>query len=128
MPGGNDQDDDDDDDAGTDEAGEARTTSEPPAPPAARAIEEVRRLPALESLHKGGHLAYVVRESDYGCLARSFAAIYVLVLAFDRSFDEIRAERAIRDSLHRIERLVLALPPLDPQPLGQVMALRRRRR
>lgn len=127
TPGGNDLDDDDDHDGPSDDA-EARSTGEPPAPPAARAIDEVRRLPAIESLHKGGHLSYVVRETDYGCLARSFAAIYVLVLVFDRSFDEIRAERAIRDSLHKIERLVLALPPLDPQPMGQVMALRRRRR
>jgi len=41
-----------------------------------------------------------------------------------------RAERAAQESLPRIERLVLALPPLDPdpQPMGGVVALRRPRR
>ena len=52
---------------------------------------------------------------------------YVLVLVFEEPFDEIRAERAIQGRLGPIERLVLALPPLDPTPNVGVRAVRRRR-
>lgn len=94
-----------------------------------RAIGAIRRSPALAGLHKGRHLRHVERENDY-LLALSFSGIYVLCLVFDGPFDELRAERAAHESLPRIERLVLALPPLDPepQPMGGVIALRRRRR
>jgi hypothetical protein len=50
---------------------------------------------------------------------------------FAGEFDELRAERAVLESLHRIERLVLALPPLDPDPPRQgagVIAMGRPRR
>jgi hypothetical protein len=63
-------------------------------------------------------------------LALSFSGIYLLCLVFDAPFDELRAERAAHESLARIERLVLALPPLDPepQPMGGVISFRKRRR
>jgi hypothetical protein len=95
-----------------------------------RAIAAVRRLPALDGLHKGRHLRHVERGEDH-LLALSFSGIYILCLVFDGEFDELRAERAAADALPRIERLVLALPPLDPdppQPMGGVVALRARRR
>ncbi len=95
-----------------------------------RAIAAIRRLPALDSLHKGRHLRHVEREASF-YLAMSFSGIYILCLVFDGEFDELRAERAAAESLPRIERLVLALPPLDPdppQPMGGVVALRPRRR
>jgi hypothetical protein len=102
---------------------------DPPGTPNERALAAVRRLPQIETLHRGGHLNQTVREADFGYLARSFAGIYALVVVFDAPFDEIRAERAVRDSLPRIERLVLALPPFDPEPLpAGVVALRPRRR
>ncbi len=102
---------------------------EPPGTPNERALAAVRRLPQIETLHRGGHLNHTVRDADFGYLARSFAGIYALVVVFDGPFDEIRAERAVRDSLPRIERLVLALPPFDPEPLpAGVVALRPRRR
>jgi hypothetical protein len=102
---------------------------DPPGTPNERALAAVRRLPQIATLHRGGHLNQTVREADYGYLARSFAGIYALVVVFDAPFDEIRAERAVRDSLPRIERLVLALPPFDPEPLpAGVVALRPRRR
>lgn len=108
------------------------TKSEPPPPTLSdrtrRAVDEVRNLPTLATLRRGGHLAHVVREDDFGILARSFAGIYVLVVVFDHLFDELRAERAVRESLPRIERLVLALPPLDPDPTGNVTAMRQPRR
>jgi len=102
----------------------------PPSPLTTRAVAEIRALPATSMLHRGGHLAYNHRDADYGVVARSFAAIYVLLLVFDQAFDMIRAERALRDGLPMIERLVLALPPMDPEPAptAGVIALRRPRR
>jgi hypothetical protein len=94
------------------------------------AIATVRRLPALDGLHKGRHLRHVERDQCH-LLALSFSGIYILCLVFDGDFDELRAERAAADALPRIERLVFALPPLDPdppQPMGGVVALRARRR
>jgi hypothetical protein len=96
-----------------------------------RAIGAVRRLPALDGLHKGRHLRHVERGDDTFLLALSFSGIYILCLVFEGDFDELRAERAAADALPRIERLVLALPPLDPdppQPRAGVIALRGRRR
>lgn len=93
-----------------------------------RSISAVRSLP-LDGLHKGRHLRHVEREKDF-FLAMSFSGIYILVLVFEAEFDELRAERAATDALPRIERLVQALPPLDPdppQPMGGVVALRARR-
>jgi hypothetical protein len=83
----------------------------------------------MGALHRGGHLALSVREDTFGDVVRSFAGIYVLCVVFDHAFDEIKAERALRESLPRVERLVLALPPLDPEPVpAGVVALRPRRR
>ncbi len=94
------------------------------------AVMDVRGLPALATLHKGGHLRHVVRGDELGYVAHSFAGIYLLLVVFSAAFDELRAERAINDALPRIERLVLALPPLDPKPapIAGVVALRGRRR
>lgn len=94
-----------------------------------RAIALIRALPQLDLLHKGRHVRHVSRDvSSY--LVLSFSSIYLLCIVFDGDFDELRAERAAQESLPRIERLVLALPPLDPdpQPMGSVVALRRPRR
>lgn len=99
-----------------------------------RAIASIRALPALEldMLHKGRHLRHVERGQGGAAyyLALSFSGIYILVLVFDDGFDELRAERAAHESLARVERLVLALPPLDPgpEPMGGVIAFRRPRR
>lgn len=95
----------------------------------ARALTRVRSLPQIATLHRGGHLAHTEHDGDLGFVARGFAGIYVLVLVFDRAPDELRAERALRDALPRIERLVLALPPQDPDPVPTgAIALRPRRR
>jgi hypothetical protein len=94
-----------------------------------RAIEQVRALPEMATLRRGGHMHHTVSEPGFGYVARSFAAIYVLLLVFDAPFDELRAKRAIVHSLPGIERAVLALPPLDPgPPMAGVVALRGRGR
>ena len=90
------------------------------------AVTKIRALPSLITLHKGRHVREVSREHP-GYLVLSFSSIYLLCLVFDGEFDELRAERAAHESLPRVERLVQALPPLepDPQPMGGVVALRR---
>jgi len=94
-----------------------------------RAIFEVRALPEMATLPRGGHVHTTVSGAELGYVARSFAGIYVLVLVFDAPFDELRAKRAIVHALPTIERLVLALPPLDPgPPVAGVVAIRGRRR
>jgi hypothetical protein len=93
-----------------------------------RALHTVRGLSELAALRKGKHIRYVEREGEPPLIAHSFAQIYLLVVVFAGPFDELRAERAILDALPRIERLVLALPPLDPSPHAGVMAMRRPRR
>jgi hypothetical protein len=94
-------------------------------PASDRAIQAVRDLPEI---HKGGHIHESASQPDFGYVARSFAGIYVLVLVFHEPFDELRAKRATVHALPIIERLVLALPPLDPAPMAGAMALPRRRR
>jgi hypothetical protein len=95
-----------------------------------RALHEVRGLPDLAALRKGKHVRSVERSGDAPRIVHSFAGIYLLVVVFDGPFDELRAERAILEALPRVERLVLALPPLDPSPStgAGVIALRRPRR
>jgi hypothetical protein len=95
-----------------------------------RAIREVRQREEIPELRRGKVLHHHQRSDDFGYVAHSFAAIYVLVLVFEAAYDEIRAERALQDALPRIERLVLALPPLDPtpEPRGNVVSLRRARK
>jgi hypothetical protein len=101
---------------------------EAPATPTDRALDAVRALPVLSSLHRGGHLHHAERGESFGFVARSFAGIYVLIVVFGAAHDEVRAERAVQQSLPIIERLVLALPPLDPTPMAGAMAIRRVRR
>jgi hypothetical protein len=92
-----------------------------------RAVESVRALHAMATLPKGGLLAHHEREAPVPYVARSIATIYVLVLVFESLFDELRAEREVQARLGVIERLVVALPPLDPTPIGGAKAMRARR-
>jgi hypothetical protein len=96
-----------------------------------RAVLAARALPDIAALRKGKHVRSVARDAEVPFVAHSFASIYLLVVVYDKPFDELRAERAIVDSLPRIERLVLALPPLDPPPPFEgagAVAMRRPRR
>jgi hypothetical protein len=94
---------------------------------ASRAALEVVRGLDLATLRKGKHLRHVERMGKGPYIAHSFAGIYLLVLAYAAPFDELRAERAIAESLPRIEHLVLALPPLDPSPSAGAGVLKMRR-
>ena len=98
------------------------------SPASTRAVDAVRALPEIATLPRGGHLHQSFVEGDFGWMAKSFAGIYVVVLVFDGEFEELRTERALAISLPIIERLVTALPPLDPQPVAGAAAIRRRRR
>ncbi len=95
-----------------------------------RVAERVRTLAVAAEVKKGKHLRDVEAGPFDGHYAVSFSGIYVLVLAYEGGFDELRAERATHEALPRIEPLVMALPPLDPepQPMGGVVAFRRPRR
>jgi hypothetical protein len=93
-----------------------------------RAVTAARALPELAALRKGKHVRHVEHDEQVPYVAHSFASIYVLIVVYDAPFDELRAERAIIESLPRIERLVLALPPLDPQPFQGAGVMRRPRR
>jgi len=94
------------------------------------ALGEIRQLSGVESLRRGRAMRDAATRDDLGWVVHSFATIYLAVLVYDGPFDELRAQRAIHDALPRIERLVLALPPFDPepQPMGAVVSLRGRRR
>lgn len=99
-----------------------------------RAVAHARKLVAA-SAHPA-HLHESAHEEGFGLLARAFANIYLLVIAFDGPFSELHAEAATLHALPRIERLVLSLPPA-PAPVdsggpdrraAQVVALRPRAR
>ena len=93
------------------------------------ALGAVRALPHVANLHKGEHLHESVRTPELSYVVRSFATIYMLLLVFDRPFDELRAERSVAHALPTIERLVLALPPSEPTPpMAGVGVVRMRRR
>lgn len=72
---------------------------------------------------------HAVHDDDLAYLARSFGGIYWLLLAFEVSrFSELHAEAAMIHALPWIERLVLSLPPIDPDGGGgRVLKLRRLR-
>jgi hypothetical protein len=83
----------------------------------ARAFASVRRAwkehrsdeSSFRSLSHGEGLGY---------FARSFAGIYILVAYFPGAFSELRVEGAALHALPLIERHVLGLPPVDPNPPG----------
>jgi hypothetical protein len=95
-----------------------------------QALRTVRAIVESAGLRKGKRVRHIERSGDVLFLAHSFAGIYLLLLVFPAPFDELRAERAMLESMQRVERLVLALPPFDPPPDtgAGVVAIRRSRR
>ncbi len=61
-----------------------------------------------------------------GLATKAFGGLYCVALVFTRPFSPLRVEGVLRRALPIIERHVLELPPLDPQPQGgRVVPLRR---
>ncbi|RYZ06173.1 MAG: hypothetical protein EOO73_17360 [Myxococcales bacterium] len=56
-------------------------------------------------------------------LARPFAGLYVLALLFREPMSELVALGAVLHAVGPIERLVLALPPIDPEPGAKLIRL-----
>lgn len=82
-----------------------------------QAIAQVRE-PSGDDSPPSAHFRKVVHDEGLGYLARSFASIYVVVLVFKNTYSELHAEAALLHALPVIERLVLALPPVEPPPKG----------
>jgi hypothetical protein len=70
-----------------------------------------------------GHVIRVPVCSDRECLAKLFGGVYVISLFFDGPLSEPVAVGALLHAASRIERLVVALPPIEPPPGGKVLRL-----
>lgn len=81
----------------------------------ARAVALVREHVAEEASH-GARLT--VQRDDLGVWAHSFAGIYWLLHVFPGRFNELGAEGPSMRALPVVERLVLSIPPIDPEPKG----------
>jgi hypothetical protein len=65
-----------------------------------------------------GHTLRLRIDEAVECLARPFAGLYVVALAFKGDISEPVALGAVLHAMPLIERFVLALPPVDPNPGG----------
>ena len=70
------------------------------------------------------HTVRVTLDDGVEALARPFAGLYVLALLFRDPLSEPIALGAILHAVGLIEKLVLALPPIDPEPGAKVIRLR----
>jgi hypothetical protein len=73
-----------------------------------------------------GHVVRLTLAGGAECLCRMFAGVYVLTLAFRDPLSEPVAVGALLHAAEHVERLVLALPPIEPPPGGRVIRLPRR--
>ncbi len=95
------------------------TASKPVLERAAQALRQ--RSDELRQTH--GHTVRLTLEDGVEALARPFAGIYVLSLLFQDPLSEPIAIGAVLHAAGLIERLVLALPPIDPGPGAKVIRL-----
>jgi hypothetical protein len=72
-----------------------------------------------------GHSVRLTLEDGVEALARPFAGLYVLALLFRDPLSEPVALGAVLHAIGLIEKLVLALPPIDPEPGAKVIRLQR---
>jgi hypothetical protein len=70
-----------------------------------------------------GHTVRLSLEYSVEALVRPFAGLYVLVLLFRDPLSEPIALGAVLHAVGLIEKLVLALPPIDPEPGAKVIRL-----
>jgi hypothetical protein len=90
-------------------------------------VTELRSERAEELRSAYGHVVRLTLADGAECLARAFAGIYVLSLAFRDALSEPVAVGALLHAVEPVERLVLALPPIEPPPPGgRVIRLPRR--
>jgi hypothetical protein len=89
-------------------------------------VSELRSDRAEELRSAYGHVVRLTLADGAECLARTFAGIYVLSLAFRGALSEPVAVGALLHAAEAVERLVLALPPIEPPPGGRVIRLPRR--
>ncbi len=71
-----------------------------------------------------GGLRLVRRANDGGFYARGLASVYQLILVFDVALSEPRVEGAVRRICPVLEKLIAALPPIEPPPLRGLRLLR----
>ena len=76
-----------------------------------------------ELKHAHGHTLRLTLEEGVEALVRPFAGLYVLALLFRDPLSEPIALGAVLHAVGLIERLVLALPPIDPGPGAKVVRL-----
>jgi hypothetical protein len=84
------------------------------------------RLRSDELKQAQGHTLRLTLEDGVEALVRPFAGLYVLALLFRDPLSEPIALGAIVHAAAQIERLVLALPPIDPEPGAKVVRLHAR--
>lgn len=65
-----------------------------------------------------GHAHETLQGDTFAVVVRSFATIYLVALAYDGPFSQLKAEGALAHAMPVVEQLVLALPPVDPPPGG----------
>jgi len=91
---------------------------------AARLVATTRALLALDD--GDDDISRLPTDDEPGLATKAFGNLYRVALVFTRPFSPLRIEGVLRRALPIIERLVLDLPPLDPQPKGgRVVPLRR---
>ena len=88
-----------------------------------RAMHELRqRRDELTQAHH--HTLRMTVADGVEVLVRPFAGLYVLALLFTGPLSEPIALGAILHAVGLIEKLVMALPPIDPEPGAKVIQLR----
>jgi hypothetical protein len=80
--------------------------------------DTVTRVHEAQGELRPGHTMRMRVNATIDALARPFAGVYILALAFDGVESELSAMGAILHAMPLVEKLVLALPPVDPPPEG----------
>lgn len=91
---------------------------------AAKLVATIRALLSLDETFEAP--ARLPEGDEPGIASKGFGGLYRVALVFTRPFSPLRVEGVLRRALPIIERHVLELPPLDPEPKGgRVVPLRR---
>lgn len=86
-------------------------------------VQDVRTDYSADLKGSRGHVIRLAVCETKECLAKLFGGAYVVSLFFDGPLSEPVAVGALLHAASRIERLVVALPPIDPPPGGKVLRL-----